>query len=73
MDESRKIIFNQESEEDKVYSLSLRPGRLEDFIGQEDTVKNLKVSMEAAKKRQEPLEHILLSGPPGLGKTSSGS
>jgi len=70
MDEHRKIIFNQETEEDQVYSLSLRPKLLNDFIGQKDLVDNLKISIQAAKQRGEPLEHVLFSGPPGLGKTS---
>ena len=70
MDEKRKIIFTQETEEDQIYNLSLRPGKIEEFIGQGDVVANLRVSMQAAKQRQEPLEHILFSGPPGLGKTS---
>ncbi|MCA9409001.1 MAG: Holliday junction branch migration DNA helicase RuvB [Candidatus Omnitrophica bacterium] len=70
MDEHKRIIFNQETEEDQVYSLSLRPSQLNDFIGQDDIVKNLQVSIQAAKQRQEPVEHMLFSGPPGLGKTS---
>lgn len=65
-------IFNpeQETEEDVVLNLSLRPKRLSEFIGQKELVDNLKVCLTAAKQRKEPLEHILLSGPPGLGKTS---
>ncbi|MBZ0166743.1 MAG: Holliday junction branch migration DNA helicase RuvB [Candidatus Omnitrophica bacterium] len=70
MEEHRKIILNQETEEDQVYSLSLRPQMLEDFVGQQDVVDNLKIAIQAAKIRQEPLEHLLFSGPPGLGKTS---
>lgn len=70
MDEHRKIIFSQETEEDQVYSLSLRPKLLSDFVGQNDLVDNLKISIQAAKLRGEPLEHLLFSGPPGLGKTS---
>ncbi len=70
MEEKRKIIFTQETEEDRVYSLSLRPGSLHEFIGQKDLVGNLRVSLQAAKQRKESLEHLLLSGPPGLGKTS---
>lgn len=70
MDEHRKIILNQETEEDQVYSLSLRPQMLGDFVGQPDIVDNLKIAIQAAKLRQEPLEHLLFSGPPGLGKTS---
>ncbi len=70
MDEHRKIIFSQETEDDEVYSLSLRPALLDDFVGQQDLVENLKISIQAAKLRGEPLEHLLFSGPPGLGKTS---
>jgi len=65
-----KLITNQETEEDLILNISLRPVKLKEFVGQKDTVENLKVSLEAAQKRREPLEHILLSGPPGLGKTS---
>jgi Holliday junction DNA helicase RuvB len=59
-----------ESDEDRILNLSLRPKRLEEFIGQEQVKENLRVSMQAAKRRAEPLEHLLLAGPPGLGKTS---
>ena len=68
--EKQRIVFHQETEEDRVYSLSLRPARLEEFVGQKDIISNLQVSLQAAKKRKECLEHMLLSGPPGLGKTS---
>lgn len=70
MDDQRKIILSQEVEEDELYSLSLRPEKLTDFIGQKDLVQNLSVSIQAAKQRKEPLEHLLFSGPPGLGKTT---
>ncbi len=70
MEEKHRIVFNQETDEDQVYTLSLRPSGLEEFIGQQDVVKNLQVSLKAAKQRKECMEHILLSGPPGLGKTS---
>jgi Holliday junction DNA helicase RuvB len=59
-----------ESEEDTVLNMSLRPHRLTDFVGQKDIIDNLKICLAAAKQRKEPLEHILLCGPPGLGKTS---
>ena len=49
---------------------SLRPQMLNDFLGQEGITKNLKTFIEAAKQRQEPLDHLLLIGPPGLGKTT---
>ncbi len=69
-DEIKRIVFNQETEEDQVVSLSLRPEKLTDFIGQKELVANLKVALDAAKHRKEPIEHMLFSGPPGLGKTS---
>lgn len=69
-DERERIILNKETEEDAIVSLSLRPAKLTDFIGQKDLVESLKVSLEAAKQRNEPVEHMLFSGPPGLGKTS---
>ena len=56
-------------EEDKIEQ-SLRPRALSEYIGQEKAKKNLKVFIEAAKKRHEPLDHVLLYGPPGLGKTT---
>ncbi|MCA9398224.1 MAG: Holliday junction branch migration DNA helicase RuvB [Candidatus Omnitrophica bacterium] len=71
MDEDRrKIIYTQENEEDQIYSLSLRPAQMADFVGQTNLINNLKVSIQAAKQRGEPVEHMLFSGPPGLGKTS---
>ncbi len=60
----------QETEEDRVLNLSLRPSALEEFVGQPELVENLRVAVQAAKARGEPLEHILFSGPPGLGKTT---
>ncbi len=70
LEETRKLIVNQETDEDQVISLSLRPNRLEDFIGQKELVENFRIFIQAAKKRNEQLDHILLSGPPGLGKTT---
>ena len=49
---------------------NLRPQHLEDYIGQEKVKQNLKIYLEAAKRRGEPMDHILLYGPPGLGKTT---
>ena len=54
--------------EDKNLDLTLRPKRFSDFIGQDRIKENLLIYIEAAKKRGEPLDHILFSGPPGLGK-----
>ena len=56
-------------EDDKIEQ-GLRPSYLTEYIGQEKVKKNLKVFIEAAKKRHEPLDHVLLYGPPGLGKTT---
>jgi len=69
-DKREKLLEENETEEDVILNMSLRPEKLKDFIGQREPVDNLKISLEAARKRKEPLEHILLSGPPGLGKTS---
>ena len=55
---------------DGVIDVSLRPSRIDEFVGQERLKENLRVALQATKKRKEPLEHILFSGPPGLGKTS---
>ncbi len=55
---------------EEIYELTLRPKRLSEFVGQHAIVENLKVFIEAAKKREEAIEHILLFGPPGLGKTT---
>ncbi|HMB45945.1 MAG TPA: Holliday junction branch migration DNA helicase RuvB [Candidatus Methanoperedens sp.] len=59
------ISQNEEKEE-----LTIRPARLDDFIGQHALKESLKIFIEASKKRNEPLDHILFSGPPGLGKTT---
>jgi Holliday junction DNA helicase RuvB len=68
--DNQALVNIEESEEDIVLNLSLRPQKLTDFVGQRDTVDNLKVCLVAAKQRNESLEHVLLAGPPGLGKTS---
>ncbi len=48
----------------------LRPQRLEEYVGQRAAVESLRISVAAARQRGEPLDHVLLSGPPGLGKTT---
>ena len=57
-------------EEDVLVEQSLRPSCFDDFVGQQETVENLKVYIEAAANRDEALDHVLLFGPPGLGKTT---
>ena len=56
--------------EEVQFERALRPRRLEEYIGQGDAVESLRVSVEAARQRQECLDHVLLYGPPGLGKTT---
>jgi len=58
------------SSEEKTIERALRPGTMEDFSGQPKIVENLKVFIAAANQREEPLDHVLLHGPPGLGKTT---
>lgn len=70
IDKSEEIVREGETEDDVIMNLTLRPKLLEEFIGQGAVVDPLNIAMQAAKKRGEPMEHVLLSGPPGLGKTS---
>lgn len=71
MDDEERITQVREAPEDGGgEGLSLRPKRLDDFIGQSTVKENLKVFIEAAKLRNEPLDHVLFYGPPGLGKTT---
>jgi Holliday junction DNA helicase RuvB len=49
---------------------ALRPGRIEEYVGQRDLIERVRIAIEAAKGRGEPMEHVLLHGPPGLGKTT---
>ncbi|MCR5032231.1 MAG: Holliday junction branch migration DNA helicase RuvB [Lachnospiraceae bacterium] len=66
----RTTVDAKVSAEDKAVENSLRPKSLADYIGQEKAKNNLKVYIDAAKKRGEPLDHVLFYGPPGLGKTT---
>jgi Holliday junction DNA helicase RuvB len=69
MSDERLVSANQGQEESQVEK-SLRPRRLDEFIGQEKVVDQLRIAITAAKRRGEPLDHTLFYGPPGLGKTS---
>lgn len=66
----KRVISTQIQKEDEKIENSLRPQKLEDYIGQKKAKENLKVYIEAAKQRGEALDHVLFYGPPGLGKTT---
>ena len=66
----KRITTTAAGEYDSDIEVSLRPDTLETYIGQDKVKNNLRVFIEAAKKRGEPLDHVLLYGPPGLGKTT---
>ncbi len=68
MSEPRRLVAPEEAAED--HDASLRPLVLADFTGQENARRNLKIFIEAAKARRDPLDHVLFVGPPGLGKTT---
>ena len=68
----KRLISGNEQHEDEGSEISLRPSLLGEFIGQDKIKENLGISIKAAKLRGEPLDHILLYGPPGLGKTTLG-
>jgi holliday junction DNA helicase RuvB len=67
---TKRMITTELMEEDKRLESSLRPQMLTDYIGQGKVKENLKIYIEAAKQRQETLDHVLFFGPPGLGKTT---
>jgi len=70
MSRERIVTGKPVTEEEEAFSWSLRPKTLDEYIGQSAVVKKLAISLESAKKRGEPQEHMLLYGPPGLGKTT---
>lgn len=65
--QEKKLVKNKE---DPSLDMTLRPSSWDEYIGQDHLKKNLRILLDAAKKRKEPVEHVLLSGPAGLGKTS---
>lgn len=67
---SERLIGQEKLSEDADWELSLRPGLLQEFVGQTKLKSNLSVYIEAARARKEPLDHVLFFGPPGLGKTT---
>ena len=70
MEEERTLSPNLENQEEEYIENSLRPRTLKEYIGQDKVKENMKIYIEAAKKRNEALDHVLLYGPPGLGKTT---
>lgn len=67
---SDRLVSPRMTEEEQAIEGSLRPRRLQEYIGQEKIKSNLSVLLEAARRRNEPVDHVLLYGPPGLGKTT---
>ena len=70
MDENYLMSPSLENNQEERLENSLRPQTLEEYIGQNKVKENMKIYIEAAKKREEALDHVLLYGPPGLGKTT---
>ena len=65
-----RLIDPNAQEDDSNMDLSLRPTRLKQFVGQENVINNLDIAIKSSKIRKEPIEHVMLYGPPGLGKTT---
>ena len=63
-------ITNIEADDELLFEATLRPNKFEDYIGQDKTKRNLEIFIEAARMRGDALDHVLLYGPPGLGKTT---
>ena len=70
LDQRDRVVSAAPVEDDSSFELKLRPQRLNEFIGQAKVKENLAVAIEAARSRGEALDHVLLYGPPGLGKTT---
>ncbi len=69
-DDNERIVTGDFLDEDADIEIGLRPRQLSDYVGQEKVKENLGIYIDAAKERREPLDHVLLYGPPGLGKTT---
>jgi len=67
---SARVKDTLANDEDRQFDLTLRPTRIDEYIGQRQVKENLRVYMKAARGRREALDHVLLTGPPGLGKTT---
>ena len=68
--QEESVVTNYHLEDDQLMDNTIRPESISEYIGQEDVKENIRVFVEAAKMRNEPLDHVLLYGPPGLGKTT---
>ena len=68
--QEESVITNYHLEDDQLMDNTIRPESIDEYIGQEDVKENIRIFVEAAKMRNEPLDHVLLYGPPGLGKTT---
>ena len=67
---TERLVSGRSIQEDDTLETSLRPKRLADFVGQDKVKENLSIAMRASKMRGEPLDHVIIYGPPGLGKTT---
>ena len=70
MPRERIVTGESQGEEENLLNYALRPQRFAQYIGQETLIRKLRIAVEAAKGRGQPVEHVLLHGPPGLGKTT---
>src|SRR6185295_17250538 len=73
MNEEHRIVSGRGFEDEQTFELSLRPKFLKEYIGQQQIKENLAISIAAARSRHEAMDHVLLYGPPGLGKTTLAS
>jgi Holliday junction DNA helicase RuvB len=69
-DEADRMLNAERAIDDREYDITLRPSRFDEFVGQRKLKDNLRVYVEAARRRKGPLDHVLFCGPPGLGKTT---
>src|ERR1700752_2292017 len=68
--EEARVLASSATREDEVAEASIRPKKLDEYLGQETVREQLKIYIQAARQRQEALDHVLIFGPPGLGKTT---
>ncbi|HBT15607.1 MAG TPA: Holliday junction branch migration DNA helicase RuvB, partial [Firmicutes bacterium] len=68
--EDTRLVTPHPRQEDTEIDRTIRPRKIEEYIGQTRVKENMQIFIQAARERQEPLDHVLLYGPPGLGKTT---